>query len=242
MSIAVENNYNSVVEVRDIALAYSRVAVIEIEYLAIRPGETISVVGPSGSGKTTLLRALNQELKLDRGTIEFASLGPSNEASKLNSSRTIQSFPLLHWLTVRENLELSARMKRVSAYDYDRALSTFSALHLASRYPDTLSGGEKCRASLSQALVGDPRLLLLDEPFTGLDIATKEAIAANIFSWSEQTQAGVVFVTHELHDAIRYSSRAVVISSGKPGGIVASIDTTSPDAYQELRLAMMAQP
>lgn len=156
-------------------------------------------------------------------------------------ARTLQSFPLLHWLTVEGNLRLAANIRGLGGLDVDRVLSEFSALHLKERYPKNLSGGERCRASLAQAVLAEPKVLLLDEPFTGLDLHVKEEIAERLFSFAETHGTSILFVTHDLYDACEYAKRVVVLSGRSPAIINAVVDPRVEGSVALIRKAMLSQ-
>lgn len=206
--------------------------------LAVHPREIVAIVGPSGCGKTTVLKTISGEVPLIRGAIRLEGQGQERSWLVRNLSRTLQNFPLLHWLTVEQNLQLAATMKGVHALDVDRVLSEFSALHLTKRYPNTLSGGERCRASLAQAAVTGPKVLLLDEPFTGLDLHVKEEIAQRLFSFAESHGTSIVFVTHDLYDAREYAKRVMVLNGSKPSTVSAVVDPGDHNAVNQIRAAM----
>jgi ABC-type nitrate/sulfonate/bicarbonate transport system ATPase subunit len=141
-------------------------------------------------------------------------------------------------LTVRQNLQRAAAIRGASAPDTEKVLASFAAQELADRFPTSLSGGERCRASLSQALVGDPKVLLLDEPFTGLDVAAKRFVADHIFRVARSTGAGVIMVTHDLYDAVKYAGRVIVLGTGAPTRIVGEFPA-SMDAIDDMARLLM---
>lgn len=151
-----------------------------------------------------------------------------------NVARTLQSFPLLPWLTVRGNLELAAKLRRQKLADATAHLAAFEAAELADRYPSTLSGGERCRASIAQAFVFQPRVLLLDEPFNGLDVAIKELVAGTLFKKVRAQGIAVAIVTHDVLDAVYYSDRIIVLTKGCPGSIGQVFDSSEPQVAQRI--------
>lgn len=231
----------AVLTIDGLRLARSGVELLLVERLEVRPAEVVAIIGRSGCGKTTLLSCLSGHLPATGGTF---SLGGAVNGSGLRPtfvSRTLQGAPLLHWLTVRQNLALAARIRDVRDADYGAILARFSAAQLAERYPDTLSGGERCRASLSQALLGEPRLLLLDEPFTGLDTIVKESVAANVFRHARASGAAILFVTHDLNDAVAFSDRVIVLGGRAPATIVGEFAARDPGALEGIQRALKGE-
>ena len=184
---------------------------IKIEKLDIKKGEIIGMVGLSGCGKTTLLLTIAGLLEPISGEILFEGSESDTKYRRNNAAITLQNFPLFHWLTVRQNLQLAAKMRRLKNIDFDEVLTQCNALHLAKKYPKELSGGERCRASLSQALLINPSLLLLDEPFTGLDTMTRQEVSENIFKFARQHNTSILFVSHDVHDVAVSANRVLVL-------------------------------
>lgn len=195
----------------DVVVGYSSRVVLRLGHLEARPGERVGLVGSSGSGKTTLLSVIAGLAEPVGGSIQIDAECRTAEWRAKNTSRTLQSFPLFHWLTVRQNLALACRIQQVSTDRVENILARFSASHIADRYPKELSGGERCRASLAQSVVAHPRVLLLDEPFTGLDSLVKAEVARYLFGFAERECIPILFVTHDLHDAVDFSDRVLVL-------------------------------
>lgn len=205
----------------------------------VEAAETLCVLGHSGSGKTTILKTISGEIPLLSGTLRLDGESRERTWTRRHVVRTLQSFPLLHWKTVRQNLVLAARIGGFDRADIDQVLTLFSATHIADRYPRALSGGERCRASLAQAALSTPRILLLDEPFTGLDVAVKHEIARELFSFSERFRTAIVFVTHDILDAATYADRVIVLSRERPCRILCEIGTNDEDAIGRIQQAMI---
>ncbi len=217
---------------------YGSRIVILIRDLSIRRGERLSLVGPSGCGKTTLLSAIAGASEPLDGTVELDGAVRDANWRVQSVARTLQAFPLLHWLTVRQNLALACRIRRVSPSVIDEILHQLSASHLAHLYPRQLSGGERCRASLAQSVIGHPKLLLLDEPFTGLDLLVKEDVAHSLFDFAARMEIAVVLVTHDIEDAATFSERVVVLGLHPVTEIIADIPAKSADALVSIRNAL----
>lgn len=227
-------------EVQKLSIRYASTPIIYISELKLVAGEVVSVVGRSGSGKTTLLSCLSGHVQPATGTYFLDGIERGRGLRPTFVSRTLQNFPLLHWHTVKGNLALAAKIRRVDRPDFAAILANFSAQELADRYPSSLSGGERCRASLSQALLGAPALLLLDEPFSGLDTIVKQVVAENLFRLARASAAGIIFVTHDLNDAVEFSDRIVVVGSRSPATVVGEVSAAMPDALAQVRELLVA--
>lgn len=232
---AVESDRRAIVRIDGLGLSHGSKLLLCVPHLEVWPGEVLAIIGRSGCGKTTLLSCLSGHLPATSGEFFLGDKPRGHGLRRTFVSRTLQGAPLLHWLTVRGNLRLAAQIRKVSRPDYEAILATFAAEALGHRYPSTLSGGERCRASLSQALLGDPRLLLLDEPFTGLDSIVKRFVAGNLFRLARASGAGIIFVTHDLHDAIEFSDRVVVIGGSRPATVMGEFPAAASGSVEMIR-------
>jgi ABC-type nitrate/sulfonate/bicarbonate transport system ATPase subunit len=223
------------------SFGYAAEPIVEIEKLEVHSHEVIALVGPSGCGKTTVLSTIAGMRDPIAGRLEI--LGSARDARwrAQNTARTVQSFPLFHWLTVRRNLELACRIRAVPDHHVDRLLEQFSASHLADRYPRRLSGGERCRASLAQAAVANPKLALLDEPFTGLDSLVKEDVAASLFAFAKDNRIAVLLVTHDLNDAVSYSQRILVLGGRPVARVLAEVKSSDRSALETVHQLLRRQ-
>jgi ABC-type nitrate/sulfonate/bicarbonate transport system ATPase subunit len=214
---------------------YTSEPIVEIEKLEVDSHEVLALMGPSGCGKTTVLSTIAGMRDPIAGSLEILGSTRADRWRAQNTARTVQSFPLFHWLTVRQNLELACRIRGMPVNQVERLLEQFSASHLANRYPRGLSGGERCRASLAQAAVANPKLVLLDEPFTGLDTLVKEDVAASLFAFARSNGIGVLLVTHDLNDAISFSQRVMVLGGRPIAHVLAEVDTSEASAPETIR-------
>lgn len=192
--------------------------------LVIAPGEIVALVGPSGCGKSTALRLLAGLETPARGTVERA-------AGRGDTAVVFQAPTLMPWATVLANvalpLELAGRPKAETQALALAALGRVGLEAAVHAKPAQLSGGMAMRASLARALVSDPRLLLLDEPFAALDEITRRALADDVHRLWEASRPAVVFVTHNVEEAAYMAHRVVVISRG-PGRDVGEVIIDAP--------------
>jgi len=199
--------------------------------LAIGKDEFIALVGPSGCGKSTLLRAISALIKPSKGTIliDGAPLSrPSNQVGIV-----FQQAVLLPWRTVFDNVLLPAEILRldlVKARARARDLLNMVGLSgFEARYPGELSGGMQQRAAICRALIHNPSMLLMDEPFAALDALTREELGLELLRiWAAEKKT-IVFVTHNISEAILLADRVVAMSP-RPGRIseIVSIDLPRP--------------
>lgn len=205
--------------------------------LDIREGEFISVVGPSGCGKTTLLRILAGLEQASAGVAECG--GTQIIDPRPDVGVVFQQATLLPWNTVLENVLLPVRLrndKSEAVITRARGLLSFMGLQdFAEKYPFELSGGMQQRASICRALMREPRILLMDEPFGALDAMTRESMNMELMRvWSEEKKT-VVFITHSIPEAVLLGDRVVVMSP-RPGRIseVIDVDVGRPRSLQTM--------
>jgi NitT/TauT family transport system ATP-binding protein len=200
--------------------------------LAIPPGQFVSIVGPSGCGKSTLLRLLGGLIAPTSGALSVAGLAPAvarRMAARL--SFVFQDATLLPWRSVRDNvrlpLALAGAPRAQAEASIGRALSMAGLADFAGRFPNQLSGGMRMRVSLARALVTEPDVLLLDEPFGALDDITRQALDDELLRlWSARRWTGI-FVTHNISEAV-YLSERILVMSPRPGRIAADLAVSLP--------------
>jgi len=218
----------------------AELAKVEVEYpgsglalgpvdLALSPGEITALVGPSGCGKSTALRLL--------AGLEVPTRGEVRRTTRRGESAVVFQAPTLApWLSARDNvalpLELSGVSRREARSKAEQALDRVGLASAAGARPAQLSGGMAMRVSLARALVTEPRLLLLDEPFAALDEITRRALADDVLRLWAETRPAIVFVTHSVEEAVYMASRVVVFSRG-PGRIAGEMNVTGPTPRPE---------
>jgi NitT/TauT family transport system ATP-binding protein len=192
-------------------------------------GEFFSIVGPSGCGKTTLLRAIVGLLMPSRGRIEVNGspvIGPTP-----NAGIVFQNPVLMAWRTVLDNVLLQAEVRRLNLGEYrPRALQLLKMVGLEgfeTKYPYQLSGGMQQRASICRALIHDPPLLLMDEPFGALDALTRERMNLELLGIWQESRKTVVLITHSIPEAVFLSDRVAVMSP-RPGHLLQIVPIRLP--------------
>ncbi len=205
------------VRIEGVRRAFEDLVVIAGMNLRIEAGEFLAVLGPSGCGKSTLLRMIAGLLQPDRGSITTNPAG-----GRFQRAFVFQDAHLLPWRDVLDNAALPLELMGVEKAERHQkareALEKVSLLDAVERYPAQLSGGMRMRVSLARALVTEPQLLLLDEPFAALDEITRFHLDVQLRELWRERRMTVIFVTHSISEAAFLADRAVVM--GKHGGNV----------------------
>jgi NitT/TauT family transport system ATP-binding protein len=195
----------------------------------VRTGEFLSIVGPSGCGKSTFLYILAGLIKRTSGAAYINNeeiTGPS-----LNRGIIMQAYALFPWRTVQRNVEYGLEVKKLPKNERKSIADRFIALvglsDFAQHYPYELSGGMKQRIAIARALAYDPDVLLMDEPFAAIDEQTKVNLHTELLQIWERTNKTIIFVTHNIDEAIFLSDRVAVMTPG-PGTIKKVIDIKLP--------------
>jgi NitT/TauT family transport system ATP-binding protein len=206
--------------------------------LSVAPGEFCAVVGPTGCGKSTTLTLVSGLERPTRGTATVDGRPVTGITPGVGF--VFQNDAVFPWKTVLDNVAAGPRFRGKSksqantlARDWLRrvGLSGFE-----DRYPHQLSGGMRKRVALAQSLINEPEVLLMDEPFSALDVQTRSIMSDELLSLWELTRPAVVFVTHDLEEAIALADKVVVLTAG-PGRVKASftVDLPRPRNTQEIR-------
>jgi NitT/TauT family transport system ATP-binding protein len=215
----------------------ARRLVLENITLDVREGEFLCIVGPSGSGKTTLLRIFAGLVKPTAGEVRFRSQvvsGPSRERAIIFQD---YSKALLPWRNVAGNIALSLEAEGIRLAEQQpiiaALLAKMSLEGAANQYPGQLSGGMQQRVQIARCLAQRPKILLMDEPFGALDAITRQALQDEILALSSEQHMTVVFITHDLEEAIYLGDRVVVLGE-TPARIIESIDVDLPHPRDQL--------
>ncbi|HEX6707915.1 MAG TPA: ABC transporter ATP-binding protein [Albitalea sp.] len=194
--------------------------------MAVAEGSFVSLLGSSGCGKSTVLRLVAGLDLPSEGTVE--SPGAARDPG---TAFVFQEPTLMPWASVFDNVWLPLRLAGVSRRDAaDRVRGMLATVGLAdfeAAYPSELSGGMKMRASIARALVTEPRVLLMDEPFAALDEITRQRLNDDLLRWWQARRLTVLFVTHSVFEAVFLSQRVQVMSA-RPGRVVADVAIAEP--------------
>jgi len=195
-------------------------AVLDVERFSVQDGEFVTVIGPSGCGKSTLLHIMGGFIRAEAGAIQVHGRrvsGPGPDRGMM-----FQEFALFPWKTVAGNvawgLEAQGMSKSKIGEVVDRHLEMIGLGDFRDHYPAELSGGMKQRVQLARVLAIDPEVLLMDEPFGALDAQTRETMQEELTRLWERTGKTIVFVTHDIDEAVYLGDRVVVLTA-RPGRI-----------------------
>jgi tungstate transport system ATP-binding protein len=208
-------------EVRGLEVVRAQRRILAVDELTILSGETLAIVGPNGAGKSTLLLALAGLLRPDRGSIvvEGVPVVPDRELTYRRRIGLVMPAPLLLSTSVYGNVAAGLRFRGVNASEtrerVDLWLERLAISHLRDRPASQLSSGEAQRTSLARALVLDPQLLLLDEPFVALDSRTRAQLLDDFERLRAEAPTTLVLVTHHLHEAVRLGDRLAILLDGR---------------------------
>ena len=208
--------------------------------LPIGEGEFVSVVGPTGCGKSTLLNVVAGLLRPSSGTVRV--FGEPLSGINRRAGYMFQSDALMPWRTALANVTAGLEFREVpSAEARSRGEDWLARVGLSGfgdRYPHQLSGGMRKRTALAQMLILDPQILLMDEPFSALDIQTRQLMENELLELWSADRKSVIFITHDLEEAISLSDRVVVLSAGPATHPIGEyvIDLARPRDVAEIRL------
>ena len=204
-----------------VGLSYGAYAAIRNVSFELPRGQFVALVGPTGCGKSSLLNLVAGLLKPSAGTV--CCEGRAVESTNRNAAYMFQSDALLPWKTAMENIMFGPLLRGVSkieaAKQADVWLDRVGLRSFGGRYPSQLSGGQRKRVAMAQALINRPPILLMDESFSALDVQTRALMETLLLELWQELQATVLFVTHDLEEAIAMADRLLLMSAG-PGATV----------------------
>ncbi|RED91777.1 ABC transporter ATP-binding protein [Marinoscillum furvescens] len=212
----------TILSTRGLSMSYQDQHVLHHVDLIIRSGEVLGVIGRSGSGKTTLVRLLAGLLQPDSGQVLYEGeelegpedkLVPGHEEIRL----VHQDFKLKHKMTVRENIRYEL-LSYVDEYQQERIealMKLCNITHLQDTDIAYISGGEKQRVAIARAMATEPAVVLMDEPFSNLDLMTKAELLSEIKQIASSTDTAIVLITHDTRDALEVADRLAVLQAGK---------------------------
>lgn len=214
--------HGKAIEVGEMAVDYGSLRILADVDLSVPAGEFVCLLGPSGCGKSTLLNAIAGFLKPSAGSIQAGDKqvrGPGADRGVVFQSAEA----LFPWLTVRSNVAFGAKMRKQRGDEIkrhiDESIEKVGLAHCANRLVGELSGGMRQRVQIARVLVNNPSIVLMDEPFGALDAQTREMMQDEFgLLWAE-SRPTVVFVTHDIHEAIQLGDRIITMSAGPPGRI-----------------------
>jgi NitT/TauT family transport system ATP-binding protein len=237
------NAGSALLEVQSCRQAYHKEAstdlvVLDGVNLTLREGEIVALLGRSGSGKSTLLRIVSGLLRPTAGTVLWRGQAVQGPVSGV--AMVFQSFALFPWLTVKENVELGLEARGVPRAERERraeaAIDLIGLGGFESAYPKELSGGMRQRVGLARALVVHPELLLMDEPFSALDVLTAETLRTDLIDlWVDRKLPvrSILMVTHNIEEAVLMCDRILVFSSN-PGRVATELAVPFPHPRNRL--------
>ena len=215
---------SAVVEFRNIRKAYGEKTVLDGLSLQIEQGEFVTIIGSSGCGKTTLLKMVNGLIAPDRGEVWVMGKNIAHEDQVMlrrNIGYAIQGSVLFPHMTVEQNISyvpnlLNKRDKKRTEHAVDKWMKIVGLdADIRTRYPSELSGGQQQRVGIARALAASPELLLMDEPFGAVDEITRGALQNELKRIYEQTGITVLFVTHDIGEALKLGTKVLVMDSGR---------------------------
>jgi NitT/TauT family transport system ATP-binding protein len=230
----------NMVEIDQVTMSFGSYTAVRDLNRTVADGEFLAIAGPTGCGKSTILNAIAGLLKPSAGSIAID--GQPVRGVQGNIGYLFQQDALLPWKTAIENVELGPLFRGVSAGERrERAMAWLAKVGLKGfehRYPHQLSGGQRKRVQMAQALIHGPKVILMDEPFSALDIHTRHLMQAELLRlWQEEKRA-VVMITHDLEEAIALGDRVVVLASGPASRVIDSfpVDLERPRDVAEIKL------
>ncbi len=232
------------VQIENVSKRFGRLEVLSDVSLTVNAGEFVAIVGPSGCGKSTLLRMVAGLERPDEGQVRYKErpvTGPGPDRTLL-----FQEHALYPWRTVAENVGFGLELAGVPAgerrHRVDAVLDLVGLKGFEAYYPSQLSGGMRQRASVARALVVNPEMLLLDEPYGALDAMTRAAMQDELLALQAELGQTMLLITHDMEEAVYLADRIVVLSH-RPGQIVqeVQVDLPRPRNRGDIRLVRLRE-
>jgi NitT/TauT family transport system ATP-binding protein len=226
------------IEVSDLAIAFAGESIFSNLTLSIAEGELVCLLGPSGCGKSSLIRLIGGLMEPTAGRVRVAGLPP--HAARATLAYVFQSPRLVPWRTALDNVALAIELRNPAVAKVERRARAMELLQMVGlgadigKYPAMLSGGERQRVAIARALAVDPDTILMDEPYSALDPETRRRMRADLIALWQLTRKTVIFVTHDLDEALELADR-IVVFSGKPTRIldIVAVEAARPRAATE---------
>jgi len=222
---------------------YGALEVLDGIDLTVRAGECLALLGPSGCGKSTMLGIMGGILKPSAGRVSVAGATPAGSLNPI--TYIFQDFALLPWRTVEGNVALALEHRNLAQGELrarvDDALARTNLAEFRAAFPRQLSGGMRQRVGIARALAVEPAILLMDEPLSALDAQTRDLLMEDFLKLWLATRTTSVYVTHNLHEAVRLADRICVLSR-RPGRIkeIVAVDVPQADRTKPAAARAMA--
>jgi NitT/TauT family transport system ATP-binding protein len=230
----------SMVSVDNVTMSFGDFTAVRDVNIEVADGEFLAIVGPTGCGKSTILNAVAGLLNPTRGGIRIDDTPVSGVQESVGY--LFQQDALLPWKTAFQNVELGLRFRGVDTKEREQRANAWLAKvglkGFEHRYPHQLSGGQRKRVQMAQALIVEPKVMLMDEPFSALDIHTRHLMQNELLRLWQEDRRAVILITHDLEEAIALGDRVVVLSSGPSSRVVESfqVDLERPRNVAEIKL------
>ncbi|AUC13013.1 mannosyltransferase [Rhizobium sp. Y9] len=229
----------SAVELRNVAVKFGAFTAVAEMNLTVKDAEFVAVVGPTGCGKSTILNVVTGLLKAANGDVEI--FGERLKGLNSRSGYMLQQEAILPWKTAEDNVGLGLVFQGV-AKDEARArarewMAKVGLKGFEKRYPHQLSGGQRKRIAMAQTLVMEPKIVLMDEPFSALDVHTRRLMHRILLDLWQADRRSLIFITHDLEEAIVLADRVVVMSAGPGSRIVGDVEINLPRPRDVSQLA-----
>ena len=220
-----------IIQFSDVSFSFGSEKIYDRLSFSVQPGAFVCVLGPSGCGKSTSLRLMGGLIPSPEGKVLVAGQAPKDAWQNL--AYVFQSPRLVPWRNAMKNVTLAVELRFGRGDNREREQKARELLRLVGlendmhKYPAALSGGERQRVSIARALAVDPPIILMDEPFSALDVNTRRRMRAEIIDIWKRTQKTIVFVTHDVDEALVLADQIVVLSR-KPTRVIETITLNEP--------------